>query len=149
MNYSDTNYTIYEFDSFESLFLLAFGANRLQDYLYLYMLTPIAAIGFILNMLSFVVFMDKEFDKVPFFSYLRVYTVNSSVLMLFACSYFTANAFTFFTFATSHPANFFFIRIAIPVGNTGYYFGTMFDLLFTLNRITIFCKPVKKLFVLG
>jgi hypothetical protein len=149
MNYSDTNYTIYEFDSFESLFLLAFGADRLQDCLYVYMLTPIAIIGFILNMLSFVVFMDKEFDKVPFFSFLRVYTVNSAVLLLFACSYLTANAYTFFTFGTSYPANFFFIRIAIPIGNTGYYFGTILDLLFTLNRITIFCKPVKKLFVLG
>jgi hypothetical protein len=101
MNYSDSNYTIYEFDSFESLFF-ALGSDQLLDRLYMYMLTPVTVIGFILNVLSLAVLMNKEFDNIPFFSYLRVYTANSSVLLLFACSYFTANAFTFFTWTTSY-----------------------------------------------
>jgi hypothetical protein len=63
---NDTNPGIYVFDSFNSI-LAALGSSPLLDYLYACGLTSLAAIGFILNILSFAVFMDKEFDKVfPF-----------------------------------------------------------------------------------
>jgi hypothetical protein len=113
------------------------------------MLTPLCGIGFILNILSFAVFMDKEFDKTPFFSFLRLYTVNGSVALLLGTSVFTANALSLFTWTTSYPAQFFFLYIVVPIGNINYYFGTMLDLVLTLNRIAIFRKPVKKLFVIG
>jgi hypothetical protein len=148
MNDSEKNYPIIGIDSYEAMFL-ALGSDRVLDCLYVFMLTPVCGIGFILNILSFVVFMDKEFDKVPFFSFLRVYTVNSSVLLLAVGSFFIANASRFLTWTYSYPAQLLFVHIAAPLGNTCYYFGTMLDLVLTLNRIAIFRKPVKKLFVLG
>jgi hypothetical protein len=92
--------------------------------------------------------MNKEFDNIPFFSYLRVYTVNSSITLLFYCSFFTAGALRLATWVTSEPSQYFIVHITLPIVNTGYYFGTMIDLVLTLNRIAIFRKPVKKLFVL-
>jgi hypothetical protein len=92
--------------------------------------------------------MDKEFDM-PLYSYLRVYTINSAVMCLFCVTLFTANSFRFFSWTYAYPTQFFNNYIEIPVSNTSYYFGTMLDLIITLDRISFFHKSIKKIFILG
>jgi hypothetical protein len=142
---STSNYT--DSSSYESLFL-ALGVDRLLDSLYLYLNTIVSGIGFILNILSFAVFMDKEFD-IPLYRYLRVYTINSAVGCLFFSSLFTALSASYFSWTYSYPAAFYCTYIFLPIANTGYFYGTILDLIITMDRISNFYKPVKKIFILG
>jgi hypothetical protein len=124
------------------------GPDLLLDSLYLYMDTIVGGIGLILNVLSFVVFLDKEFEM-KLYSYMRVYTINSALISLITGLAFVSNALRYFSWTHSYPAQVFYVYVYIPVLITGYYYGTLLDMIITLDRISFFLKPVKKLFILG
>jgi hypothetical protein len=69
MNSTNLSYYI----SYDALFLVAAGSTWIMDALYLYPYTIMNSVGVILNLLSFTVFCDKEFDT-PLFFFLKVYT---------------------------------------------------------------------------
>jgi hypothetical protein len=101
-----------------------------------------------LNLVSFFVFMDKEFEM-ALYSYMRVYTINSAVVCLLVGTFFTANTYSFFNWTFTYPAQFYYIYIFIPFGSTSYYYGTMLDIFITLDRISNFHKSITKLFITG
>jgi hypothetical protein len=58
------------FDSYQ-LFLDLVGSTWILDSLYLFLLTPLSIVSFLSNLISFLIFFKKEFNKVVLFSYLR------------------------------------------------------------------------------
>ena len=58
------------------------GYNIIIESLQLYLMTPLNLMGFILNPLRFFILKNKRFNTTPLFGYLKVYSVNSTVLNL-------------------------------------------------------------------
>ena len=53
------------------LFLDLVGSTWILDSLFLFVLTPLGLISFLSNFISFMVFFQKEFNKIIIFSYLK------------------------------------------------------------------------------
>ena len=64
------NKTVILYDPYE-LFLDSIGSSWFIDSLYLFVITPLGLFSFITNLISYLVFLNKEFGSITLFSYLR------------------------------------------------------------------------------
>ncbi len=52
------------------ILLIRIGSSKITDSLYLFIITPLAVISSISNLISFLVFFNKEFKNLLLFDYL-------------------------------------------------------------------------------
>ena len=64
------------------LFYTKIGSSWLLDSLYLYLVIPLTVIGFLLNLLSFLVFFNLNVRKTLINKYLMFYTLCSCLILL-------------------------------------------------------------------
>jgi hypothetical protein len=115
--------------------LLLVGSTWSYDYMWVYLVTLMSAVGFVLNMLSFVVYQQAKFNT-SLYDYLRVYSINSAQICFLSIFVFVANApHVLPACAHSYWPQAYFIYLYIPFFNTGYFYGTALDVLITLDRI--------------
>ena len=113
-----------------------FGASFLMDSIKVYLFTPLALLGVILNLISFVVFNLKDFRDQPLYSYLRIFTLNSILIEGLQSTVILAKAYKYFDFANTYAALFYYSYLYKPILSTGYFYGTVLDVLITLERIS-------------
>jgi hypothetical protein len=87
-------------------------------------------VGVILNLISFGVFCDTEFDT-PLFFFLKVYTINSALICLTESTLFVSLSYHFFSWVNSYWAQANYAFIIIPIASTAYFAGTVLDLFIT------------------
>jgi hypothetical protein len=125
------------------------GQKYYVNCLLLFVHLPDSLIGFMFNLLSLIVLNDKEFADVRLFAYLRVYTANSCILNLFCGFIFLVVSPQILAWSNTIEAYEAFLHGVLPVISTTYFFGTMLDILISLDRIGIFRRKVSAWIKLG
>ncbi len=126
------------------MLLTSIGQTWVQNYIWTVVDSSCAIIGFILNILNLVVLNDAEFS-LPLYDYLRVYSLNGAVMLLFASSIgFCSTSYKLFEWADSGWATTYYVYAYIPIVNTGYFFASVLDSLITLDRIACFNTQLKQ-----
>lgn len=143
MNSSDNETEIY---SNKDFWLSQFGSTWLLDSLFLFVISPLALIGFVLNLFSFFILRHKEFNKINIYSYFRAMSISSSLLNLMQATLVTTSTFRYFEFSNSNEAIFYATCIFLPVSNIFLLFGSTLDICLSLDRCSIFVPKLKKFF---
>jgi hypothetical protein len=144
MNYSNNETDGIYFS--KDFWLTQYVSTWLFDSIYLFAMTPIGLIGFVLNLLSFYVLMQKEFDRInEIYVYFRVITINSAILNLLQASLFTSMTYRYLEFTNSFEALTYGSQVYLPVTNLLYLFGSCLDICISLQRCSIFIAKLKVL----
>jgi hypothetical protein len=125
--------------------LTNFGQTWLFNSLWFYPSVIVSSLGTIFNIVSLIVFRDKEFDT-SLYSYLRVYSLNSMQVCFFGIFLFAANSKRMFPWGNAWWTHAYWLYWYCPVAVTGYVYGTLLDILITLDRISTFNKRVQVFF---
>ncbi len=98
------------------------GSTWILDNLNLYLITLVSTLAFILNILSFVVFFDKEFN-INLYSYLWVYTANNILTCVLWIFNFTFSTIRILPWTNSYPSQVYYNYIVIPVSVLCYFYN--------------------------
>jgi hypothetical protein len=142
---AQTNSTSYYYT--EDGLLTGFGSTWVLDTWSFLPFTITSAIGFILNILAFLVFQDSEFN-IPLYAYLRVYCLNNACLNFLTLFNFTFSSIRLFSFANSYWAQVYFNYIYSPISNMNYFYSSVLDITILLDRLVHFENRIKGLFKL-
>ena len=115
-----------------------FGSSILLDSLYVYVYAPLCLSGFLLNLLSYFIFLKKDFQTLSLFSYLRVYSISSSMICLVLGTYFVFQSYNLFSFSNSYEAMSYGCFFFAPFITTVYFFNSFMDVYISLERIFYF-----------
>lgn len=115
-----------------------FGSNMILDSLYIYLMTPVSFIGFLLNLLSFYIFTKNRFDSTPIFAYFKVYTINSSIICLLSSTYFVIVTYKYFEFSNTFESRVYGCYVYIPILTTAYFYSGVLDVYISLERLFYF-----------
>ena len=114
------------------------GSSIFLDSLYVYLYAPLCLLGFILNMLSYFIFLKRDFQILSTFNYLRVYTISSALLCLVLGTYFVCQSHVLFQFTNSYGSMLFGCYFYGPFIATIYFFNSFMDVYISLERIFYF-----------
>lgn len=98
----------------DEFFLLNRLTNIIDD-LEAYLMTPLSVLGIVLNLISFFIFKNNRFNSIPLYGYLKIYTINSSVICLINSTYFLISTSTFFSIVYAYEMQFYSCYIYTPV----------------------------------
>ena len=111
----------------------------------------VSFIGFLFNLINILILRDACFNTV-FYKYLKIYCFNSLIINIFSSFVFISHARHFSKLSNSYVSIAYFCYIFIPIVNTYYFYGTVLDILITIERISIFISKLKlyckKVFIL-
>lgn len=151
---SNSNQTNKDTDSEASLskddWISLYASTLTLDVLYVYVLTPIAIIAFILNVLAYLIFKKGPFQKGTIFRYLRIYVVNSSIICFFLLTVFIFSAYRIIDITNTYEAVFYGIYIISPLLSIFYLSGSLLEVCILIERSSKitdhfeFFKKVKK-----
>ena len=128
----------------------ATGYNYIIESLQIYLMTLLNFFGLILgfrinpNKFSFYFYIlkNKRFNTIPLFGYLKVYTLNSSiisVLMFFNFLFYP------FDFSYSYGLKFYYCYVYIGVFIFTYFYSAALGVNISLERLLNFLPSIKKL----
>jgi len=126
--------------------LSQFASSWFLDSFYVFIISPLGFIGFILNLLSFFVLQNKEFDNINIYSYFKVISINSALLNLMQASLISTSTFRYFEFSNSQEAISYATYIFLPVSNIFLLFGSTLDICISMDRCSIFIAKLKAIF---
>ena len=107
------------------------------DVFYVFLITPMNAIAFVFNTLSFIILYTTTKPKKVFYQYLQVYSFNASLGSLLAvCSYWTFSPL-FNEFAWSQHARVYRCVIFGFIGGTLYFFSNLLDVIIVIERLSL------------
>ena len=130
--------------NFTEQFLRRIGSSIELDSTYLFLISPIAVIGFLLNIISLVGLFKIRVRGTVLYNYLRIYTINSVILNIIAVGSICTYAPRYFDGSITYFSRVYRCIIFNYVSTTFYFFGNVMDILIVLERIAIFNKKVKK-----
>jgi hypothetical protein len=124
--------------------LTKYGSNFYLDLFNLVPFTLVSTIGFVLNTLSFVIFLDQEFKGIHLYSFLRVYSINNMIMCFLNIFNFMYSSIRILPWSNSYWTQIYSNYIYIPITNLNYLFGSLLDIVILLNRISYFNVFVKR-----
>jgi hypothetical protein len=127
LNFTDSYSLDYWFDFF--------GIYKYADAVLLFFIPWFSFIGFILNLITFKVLLNEQFKGTKIFDYFKVYTLNSAFVCVVSVGNFLRTK-RFIDF-NSYLSMFFVKNILVPIDNTGYFYGSLLDILIILEQIFI------------
>ena len=139
---NSTNQTGYIID--ES-FYLTIGSTLAIDTLYLMVISPMGFIGFILNIISFGVLYKVKIKETKLYEYLKIYSLNSSLICLSFGFLFSSHSPRFFPDFTDYLVKIFKCRIFAYGMISLYFFNNLLDILIILDRVSIFTAKLNRL----
>ena len=134
MNSSSNNQTFVFYLS-KSQWINYLGSPILIDQTNLYFLTPLSLIGAMLNLLSFIVFSQKDFSSINLCSYLKILTLNSLVVSLLQSTVPLFTSYRFFEFTNTAQMIDYYSYLYFPFISVTYTFGNIIDIIINLERI--------------
>ena len=131
----NSNVSIFPSESY----LTRIGSTWLTDSLYLFLIMPLLIIGFIFNMLAFYILLQIDSKKAPsrVFDYLRVYSLNSSLIALITLFSLYSYSPRYFPAANYYMARVFRCRIVYFAVFSLLNFGSFLDIIIGLDRLSI------------
>ena len=111
-----------------------YGVTILIDVIFMYLLTPVSVLAFFLNLISFYILSKNRFAKLIFYSYLKLYIINSTLISLFLTTVFTCNTYRFSSFTNSFEALAYGSYILTPVMCVLYFYSTLLEICIALER---------------
>ena len=115
--------------------LSQFGSSWLTDSLHLFGLLPLSLLGATFNLLSFIILIQEKFRNSLFYNYLKVYTLNSVLVNLAQALFFWPNTMRYFAISNTYAAFFYQSFIYMPLINSTVLFGSLMDILISLERL--------------
>jgi hypothetical protein len=122
------------------------GSTWLLDSLFFYVSSPIAFIGFLLNLLSFAILCKIKIKSTKLYKYLRVYSINSSFICFILMFGFVGLSPRLFPFFNHYLSKFYRCKLIGFIFTTIYCFGNVLDIIIALDRLSIFIKKLDKNF---
>jgi hypothetical protein len=104
-------------------------------------LIPIAVVGTSLNIMTLVLLRSKRFH-LPFYKYLRVYTVISILICLFNATLFSSSSRDLLKFTNSKASMMFFCYICLPIVSSLYLYGTFLDIVLSIDRVASLSRRI-------
>jgi hypothetical protein len=103
----------------------------------------VGSLGFLGNILCFVVLLSKDFATMPMNSYLRVYSVNSCLICLLSSIIFIGNTKRLFPALNCFGTLAYFLWVYIPGVYGLQVMAQLLDIVVTMDRIGFFNYRVK------
>jgi hypothetical protein len=125
------------------------GYVLLTDQLYTFLITSVSVIGLFLNILSLLAFNHNDLPDMPLYKYLKVYTTTGMIINFFYIFEFLSISLHYIPFARTYVGQVYYNFILIPIASTGYFYGSVLDIIITLDRIANFSPRVKSLMTLS
>jgi hypothetical protein len=122
------------------------GSTWLLDGLFIYVSSPIAFIGFLLNLLSFAILLRIKIKSTKLYKYLKVYSLNSSLICLILIFGFVGLSPRYFPFFNHYLSKFYRCKIFGFIFTTLYFFANVLDIIVAVDRLSIFIKKLDKKF---
>ena len=122
----------------KSEWLEVFGLSPFLDTLFAFLLTPISFIGFLLNLFTLFILIQKEFYEAPIFNFFRVYTINSAILDLILTTFVIIPTYKLIEIFDSNEAYIYGAYIYISLFSTLYFFNSFLDIFIILERLSYF-----------
>ena len=114
-----------------------FGSSFTRDIIFLFITTPISFIGFILNIISCAILSKRAFEKCDVYSYMRMYSFNSTFINLFSVFLFTVHCYNFFEFTYSSSIPSYYISfVYVPLVNLCMCFAILMEIIISIERIS-------------
>ena len=126
----------------KSEWLEKLGFTWLMDGLYIFLVAPFDLLGMLLNLISFIVLCRPVFKKIPLFSYLKVYFINSLLVNLIEFLVLFAHGYCILDFPNSPIVSFFFVYFYVPFLNASIMFGSFLDICISIERILHFTNKL-------
>jgi hypothetical protein len=102
-------------------------------------LIPIGITGIILNILALIVLKSNRFN-LPFYTYLRAYTIAGVFICIVYCTQFTVGAYTVFEFTNSQGSIRFYSYFFQPFLILTNIYGSALDVILSLERVVLLSK---------
>ena len=120
------------------------GSTWVIDGFYLAVISPIGLIGFILNLVSFGVLCKVKIKETKLYQYLKIYSLNSSLICLICGLLFTTYSPRYFPDFTNYLVKIFRCRVYGYGMLSLFFFNNLIDILIIIDRISIFINRLKK-----
>ena len=117
------------------------GSLFFLDYVIMFILTPISLVAIALNILTFSVLNHKTFKGSAFFTYMRYYSLNNTVLAFFVMTTFITSTKRIFKFTNTYEAYVFGCYIYNPVMEIFYLNSSLLEISMVVERVLFFLPP--------
>ena len=118
--------------------------SLIGEYFWVFVYFPTAVVGFFCNLLSFIIFLQKDFN-IKLYSYFRLVSFVSIVNCLIASVY----PFSVVK-RMGFISNFAFLAwqcyFSIPIGSLDYYYCSVLDILILLDRLSTFIQKLRDIY---
>ena len=115
-----------------------YGSTWTTDSLYVFALTPMSLLSFIMNILAFIVLSKSSFGSAIIFRYLRLYVLNSSIISILLATTFLFSSYRIFSFTNSYQSLFYGSYVHSPFLSISYTFGGLLEIFITIERALTF-----------
>lgn len=121
-------------------FCLKAGSSSTIDSFYLFIISPIGFIGFILNLICFIILVcQSRSTNANIIKYLQIYSLNSCILcLLYGFMFITQSPRFFSIIAFSDIGKLYRCKIFGYLSMTLYFFGNMLNILIVFDRLSVF-----------
>lgn len=125
-------------ETIREIFYLKLGSTWLLDTIYLYIIGPLAFVGFVLNYFSYSAFHKIRFRNVALKKYLEVYTISCFILcfILMFCVLFRTPRY--FNLQQNYFASIYNCKVIVCVAITIFLFINILDSILLLERLSNF-----------
>jgi hypothetical protein len=118
-----------------------FGVTFEMDVTYVYVLTPMSLASIVLNMLTFIVLLNKKFNLSVIFSYFRLYVFNSLIISILLTTTFISNTYRIFSFTNTFGSITYGIYVFTPILTVLYFYSNLLEICIILERTEKYLPP--------
>lgn len=118
--------------------------NTIIQTLTIYSLTIINGLGILLNILSFFILKNDRFKSTPIFGYLKIYSLNSSIISLLILINVLTSTYNYFDISYKYEANFFNCYVLNALLTTAHIYSAVLDIYISLDRLFNFFTSLNK-----
>jgi hypothetical protein len=124
-----------DFDLLMEQALREIGSTWFYDSFYLFGFTTLGLVSLVTNLISYFIFNGPFFARKPLYAYLKVSCLNSALVSLFSITNLLWSSRRYHAFANTELATILRCYIKHPVILVGYFYGSMLDIVFALERL--------------
>jgi hypothetical protein len=125
------------------LYYIRIGSTWINDSFYMFLILPLALFSFVTSFVTFCVFMKRDFNKMLLYKYLRVFTLNNTMLSLIGSLCFITYCQRYVPFGSTLIPRIYRCKITNYVLNTLYFYGNILDVVIVFERLSKFDKRVE------
>ena len=126
------------------LFYERIGSSWFTDITNTFLTAPLGFSGFVLNLFSFYIFTLIKVKQTKLYKYLRVYSLNGSMLCLVSGLSFLCASPRYTPFYLVLPWRIFRAYFNTMIFTTNYSIAVLFDILIAFDRLSIFYNRLQK-----